>query len=157
MTSNPITLLSEPEVLRRTSLSERTLWRYVANELFPPPVRIGTRRVAWIETEIEAWIADRITERKPRRVRLSGAPHDECRLFDRSRPRHRDSPTARAGRPRKHDLLAIAAYVAQQKRENPHQNSKCAYLSSVMRFGCSISTVFRALREHPDATDQREP
>jgi hypothetical protein len=128
MTSNPITLLSEPEVLRRTSLSERTLWRYVANRVFP--------------------------SRDPRHVRRNGVPHDECRLFDRSRPRRRDSQTARAGRPRKHDLLAIAAYVAEQKRENPHQNNKWAHQSAVMRYGCSISTVFRALREHPDAANQ---
>jgi prophage regulatory protein len=151
-----ITLLDEREVVRRTSLSRRTLWRYVANEFFPAPVPIGTRRVAWIETEVQTWLADRITERKPRRVQRSGAPRGHCRGFNpsqngRSRPRHRESQTARPGRPRKYDLLAIATYVAQQKLENPKKNSTWAHQSAVIRFGCKISTVFRALREHPDA------
>src|SRR5262245_47291176 len=45
------------EVLRRTSLSERTLWRYVACGLFPRPIRLGPGRVGWLEAEVDAWIA----------------------------------------------------------------------------------------------------
>jgi hypothetical protein len=30
---------------------------------FPRPIRIGPRRVGWLASEIDAWLADRIRER----------------------------------------------------------------------------------------------
>jgi prophage regulatory protein len=48
--------LSWAEVHSRTTLSRSTVWRQVRNGGFPHPVRITAGRVAWRESEIEAWI-----------------------------------------------------------------------------------------------------
>lgn len=42
-------------VIRVTGLSRSTLYRLIANEQFPRPVRLGPRAVAWRRTDIEAW------------------------------------------------------------------------------------------------------
>jgi prophage regulatory protein len=54
-------LLAPAVVVDRTSLSRTTLWRLVRRGHFPPPVQISPGRVAWSETEVEAWITARQT------------------------------------------------------------------------------------------------
>ncbi|NOG32474.1 AlpA family phage regulatory protein [Halomonas sp. TBZ9] len=44
-------------------MSTSTLYRLMDQKRFPPPVRIGGRAVAWVESEINEWIAARIEER----------------------------------------------------------------------------------------------
>ena len=41
-----------PEVIKITALSRSTIYSYIQKNSFPKPVRIGTRAVAWLETEI---------------------------------------------------------------------------------------------------------
>lgn len=48
------------EVRMRVGLGTSTVYRYLAEGKFPRPVRIGGGRVAWVERDIDAWIADRI-------------------------------------------------------------------------------------------------
>jgi prophage regulatory protein len=43
--------------------SKPQLWRLVKEGEFPKPVRIGGCRNAWVESEIDAYIAERIAER----------------------------------------------------------------------------------------------
>jgi prophage regulatory protein len=45
--------------------SRRHTERLVKAGLFPAPVHLGGRRVAWIEDEVDDWIAERAAERKP--------------------------------------------------------------------------------------------
>jgi prophage regulatory protein len=47
-------------VKARTCLSRSTIYAYMREGRFPQPVSISERCVAWIESEIDAWIADRI-------------------------------------------------------------------------------------------------
>jgi prophage regulatory protein len=47
-------------VKARTGLSRSTLYAYMREGRFPQPVAISERCVAWIEAEIDAWIAARI-------------------------------------------------------------------------------------------------
>ena len=47
-------------VKARTCLSRSTIYAYMREGRFPAPVAITERCVAWIEAEIDAWIADRI-------------------------------------------------------------------------------------------------
>jgi prophage regulatory protein len=47
-------------VKARTGLSRSTLYAYMRDRRFPQPVAISERCVAWIEGEIDAWIAERI-------------------------------------------------------------------------------------------------
>lgn len=49
-----------PEVKARTGLSRSTIYLRISRGEFPPPVSLGGRAVGWIETEIQAWIQDRI-------------------------------------------------------------------------------------------------
>jgi prophage regulatory protein len=51
------------EVKARTGLSRSTLYAYVRDGGFPAPVAISKRCVAWVEGEIDQWIADRIAAR----------------------------------------------------------------------------------------------
>jgi len=47
-------------VKARTGLSRSTIYAHVRDGRFPPPVAISERCVAWIEGEIDAWIAERV-------------------------------------------------------------------------------------------------
>lgn len=47
------------EVLDRVGLSKSTLWRYIGEGEFPPPIKLGPRASGWIEQEIDDWIASR--------------------------------------------------------------------------------------------------
>ncbi|HET9086223.1 MAG TPA: AlpA family transcriptional regulator [Acidobacteriaceae bacterium] len=53
-------LLRLPEVKRRVGYSKSRLYQLVKDGIFPAPISLGARAVAWPESEISAWIADRI-------------------------------------------------------------------------------------------------
>lgn len=55
-------LIDRKEVERRTSYSSTTIWRLVKAKKFPAPVSLPGK-AAWVEAEIDAWIAARIAER----------------------------------------------------------------------------------------------
>ncbi len=46
-------------VMAKTGLSRSTLYAYVAIGLFPKQRHLGVRRIAWLASEIRAWIASR--------------------------------------------------------------------------------------------------
>lgn len=52
-------LLTEKQVLQRTSLSRSTLWRLRYAGDFPPPMKISERRVAYRAEDVDAWIKAR--------------------------------------------------------------------------------------------------
>ena len=47
------------EVVARVGLSKSTVWRYIDEGDFPPPIKLGPRASGWIEQEIDDWIASR--------------------------------------------------------------------------------------------------
>lgn len=51
------------EVMNTTGLSKSSIYAYMAKNLFPKPVQIGPRAVAWIEGEVQDWLKIKITER----------------------------------------------------------------------------------------------
>lgn len=51
------TLIKLPRVLEKTGLGRTAIY---TNPTFPKPVKIGTRAVAWVEQEVDDWIARRI-------------------------------------------------------------------------------------------------
>ncbi|WP_137702885.1 helix-turn-helix transcriptional regulator [Marimonas lutisalis] len=59
------TLLRRPAVEARTGLSRSTLYDWMKRGEFPQPVKLGTRLVAWRESDIDAWL-----ESCEKRVRL---------------------------------------------------------------------------------------
>lgn len=59
-----ITLIRLTEVMARTALSRSGIYDLMAQKRFPNPVKIGGGRInAWPESEIDDWIAERISER----------------------------------------------------------------------------------------------
>ncbi|MFT4464818.1 MAG: helix-turn-helix transcriptional regulator [Sodalis sp. (in: enterobacteria)] len=55
-------LIRLPEVQRRTSYSKAWIYRLMSQGKFPASVKIGTRAIAFVESEIDEWISQRIAE-----------------------------------------------------------------------------------------------
>jgi prophage regulatory protein len=49
-------LMKLPEVLARVALSRSQVYAMVKDGTFPAPVNVGTRAVAWVESEIDEWV-----------------------------------------------------------------------------------------------------
>ncbi|BDW83591.1 hypothetical protein MACH24_30290 [Erythrobacter sp. Dej080120_24] len=45
------------EVQHRVGLGRSTIYRWMSEGRFPKPVQLGGHAVAWVEAEVEAWIA----------------------------------------------------------------------------------------------------
>ena len=57
--SDEIRMLRAKEVLVRTQLSRSTIWRLERAGVFPARRQISCGRVAWVESEVNAWLASR--------------------------------------------------------------------------------------------------
>ncbi|MEM7069431.1 MAG: AlpA family phage regulatory protein [Pseudomonadota bacterium] len=64
MTVEPPALINMHEVCRRTSLSRSAINTHRFADNFPKEVRISEKRVAFVASEIGAWIEARIAERE---------------------------------------------------------------------------------------------
>ena len=51
------------DVIKKTNLSRSTIYRFVQNNDFPKPVKLGERSIAWVENEINQWADNRLTLR----------------------------------------------------------------------------------------------
>ena len=60
MTEQPLTILRRKDVEARCGLSRSTLYDYIRTGRFPAPVRVGTRAVGWVASEIDAWLAAQV-------------------------------------------------------------------------------------------------
>jgi prophage regulatory protein len=49
------TLLRLPAVMKLTGLGRSTIYRLVADNRFPSPVRIARRAIAWRRTDLDLW------------------------------------------------------------------------------------------------------
>ena len=49
-----------PDVLNRVGYSRSTIYQLIAEGKFPKPISLGGRAVAWLESDIDAWIAARV-------------------------------------------------------------------------------------------------
>lgn len=50
-------------VMDMTGLGRSTIYKFMAEGSFPMPVRLSTRSVAWVESEIQNWIQEKIDQR----------------------------------------------------------------------------------------------
>ncbi|MHA3681043.1 MULTISPECIES: helix-turn-helix transcriptional regulator [Yersinia] len=50
------------EVQKRTGYSKAWLYRLMNQNRFPQSIKIGTRSIAFVESEIDEWINQRIAE-----------------------------------------------------------------------------------------------
>lgn len=53
-------LIRLSEVLRRTGYSKAWVYRLMADQRFPASIKIGPRAIAFIESEVDEWINERI-------------------------------------------------------------------------------------------------
>jgi len=56
-------LIRISEVIDMTGLSRSCIYRYINEERFPMSVSLSPRSVAWVESEIQQWIAERVERR----------------------------------------------------------------------------------------------
>ncbi len=61
---NPARILRVPAVTTRTSLSRSSIYRMEAEGTFPRRIKIGPNATGWLESDVEQWIADRVTASK---------------------------------------------------------------------------------------------
>lgn len=54
--AKPPRLIRAAAVYDRTALSRASIWRRVRDGTFPKPVTLGYNRIAWVESDIDAWI-----------------------------------------------------------------------------------------------------
>jgi prophage regulatory protein len=52
------------EVMIRTGLSRSTIYLHIKEDVFPKPINLGARSVGWLESEIDAWIDEKIGKRQ---------------------------------------------------------------------------------------------
>lgn len=49
-----------PLVVRMTGLGRSTIYRLIAENKFPGPVRVGDRAVAWRQVDLDKWSEGRL-------------------------------------------------------------------------------------------------
>jgi len=68
-------MLRKPELLQKVPLTYKSIWELEKDGKFPSRRLLGPRTVAWVESEVDEWLASRPlaqpsqSERFPRRVR----------------------------------------------------------------------------------------
>lgn len=56
-------LIRLKNVIDCTGLARSTIYKYIDEGIFPKSVSLGGRAVAWVESEVQEWILERIEER----------------------------------------------------------------------------------------------
>lgn len=56
-------LIRLKEVIDSTGLARSTIYKYIDEGTFPRSVSLGDRAVAWVESEVQEWILERIEAR----------------------------------------------------------------------------------------------
>lgn len=56
-------LIRLAQVMECTGLPRSTLYKFIAAGHFPKPVPLGGKAVAWVQSEIEDWILEKVAQR----------------------------------------------------------------------------------------------
>ncbi|MGR3980483.1 AlpA family transcriptional regulator [Pseudoalteromonas sp. 1181_04] len=56
-------LIKLKEVIEKTSLGRSTIYEFMTKGIFPKQVPLGAKSVAWLESEVDDWIMERIGQR----------------------------------------------------------------------------------------------
>lgn len=54
------------EVMEKSALSRSAIYRKMNDGEFPQSVSLGDRAVAWVESEVQDWVIDKVAERDER-------------------------------------------------------------------------------------------
>ncbi|MBT0090768.1 MULTISPECIES: AlpA family transcriptional regulator [Vibrio harveyi group] len=51
------------EVMKKTTLSRSAIYRKMNEDQFPQSISLGDRSVAWVESEVDEWMEERLQTR----------------------------------------------------------------------------------------------
>ena len=51
-----------PQVKAKVGIGRTSIYQKIKQGQFPKPIALGPQSVAWIESEVEEWMGERITE-----------------------------------------------------------------------------------------------
>ncbi|MES2983964.1 MAG: AlpA family transcriptional regulator [Pseudomonadota bacterium] len=60
--NNSLQFLRLPEVMAQTGMSRSSLYSLIKQEAFPKQIKLSKRLVAWVKSDVEAWMKQRITD-----------------------------------------------------------------------------------------------
>ncbi len=52
------------EVMAITALSRSSIYKFMSEERFPQTISLGDRAVAWLESEVEEWMEEKLHHRE---------------------------------------------------------------------------------------------
>ncbi|MBV2130478.1 AlpA family transcriptional regulator [Arsukibacterium indicum] len=55
-------LIKFKDVMLQTTLGRTTIYKYITEGTFPRPIKLGGRVVAWVESEVQEWIQQKIKQ-----------------------------------------------------------------------------------------------
>ena len=64
-------ILRLPDVIDRVGFSRSTIYDFIAKGRFPTPIRIGTRAVGWLDSDINDWINQQIKQSRRHAINRS--------------------------------------------------------------------------------------
>jgi prophage regulatory protein len=56
-------ILRMPDTAAKVGLSKPSIYRLIQQNKFPRPIELGERARGWLESELDAWIAERSAAR----------------------------------------------------------------------------------------------
>ncbi|MGB0938159.1 MAG: AlpA family transcriptional regulator [Colwellia sp.] len=56
-------LIRMKEVISKTGLTRSRIYQYIGEDRFPASVSLGGRSVCWVESEVDKWIENVISQR----------------------------------------------------------------------------------------------
>lgn len=59
-TREAVSILRRKQVEARVGLGRSSLYDYIRAGKFPPPIRVGSRAVGWVASEVDAWLLAQI-------------------------------------------------------------------------------------------------
>lgn len=63
--SDQVRFLRLPEVKAITGLGKTSIYELIRDKSFPAPVRLASRAVAWVESEVRQWAQERVHGSRP--------------------------------------------------------------------------------------------
>ncbi|SHH95945.1 helix-turn-helix transcriptional regulator [Ferrimonas marina] len=58
-----INVIRLPKVITKTGLSRATIYALVKAGQFPKQIKLGSRSVGWVESEIDSWLEQQLDQR----------------------------------------------------------------------------------------------
>ena len=53
-------MLRIKHVCERVSVSKSTIWQWVKDGKFPPPIKLSSRCTVWLESDLDNWITNAV-------------------------------------------------------------------------------------------------